>query len=82
MNLLVSVERDLASACEQNQRSADFVDWERSADVVVCDRILGHRAVLSLGRLLYEAQAALGRDMQEALHSVVATPGQDDGDHA
>ena len=37
---------NLAPSCEQHERVPDLVDRERGADVVVCDRILGHGNIL------------------------------------
>src|ERR1700738_3984236 len=71
-----NVDRNRASAREQRERIAELVDRERSANVVVCNRILGHRGMFSFRRFLHERQPAGRRDLQEPLHSVVAAAGE------
>ena len=80
VNLLSSLNRNRASPREKNECVADLVYGERRADMVMCDRMLGHRGVFSLRRLLYQAQPACRGDVQKTLHSVMAATGQDDRD--
>jgi hypothetical protein len=75
---LRSLTTDVAASREPLERITEAIERERSANVVVCNRILGHRRMLGLGRLLYEADSAPVVDVHQAPHPIIARACEND----